>query len=267
MSLPKTLHVTPHVLVEQTDAILKLTMNRPEKKNALTQDMYGALADAIEGAQGDTSVRVIYLTGTADSFTAGNDLADFAGAKPQDTGGNAVPNVTRYLQAILASEKPLVAAVNGLAVGVGVTMLLHCDLVYAARSATFQTPFVNLALVPEAGSSLLLPALIGNQKAADMFLLGTKIRAEEADTMGLVAGVFDDSALQDEAWSRAQALAAKAPSAVMLTKSLMRKNRDLVGAQMREEGGHFAAQLQTPEFAEAAAAFAERRAPDFSKIA
>ncbi len=255
-----------HIQVHKDAGVLTLTMNRPEKKNALTQDMYAALADNVVAAQSDPEVRVVLLTGTGDSFTAGNDMGDFAGSGDETRGENELPPVGRYLQAILNAEKPIVAAVNGLAIGVGVTMLLHCDLVYASPNATFQTPFVNLGLVPEAGSSLLLPKLIGTQKANDMFLLGTKVSADEAEKMGLVCSLFDEEALLDEASSRAKALAAKAPNAVKLTKQLVRQDHENVAQQMADESVHFSAQLKTAEFAEAAMAFAERRAPDFSKI-
>lgn len=253
-----------NIIVSQDEGVLTLTMNRPNKKNALTQEMYAALADNVEAAQTDASIRVVVITGTADSFTAGNDLSDFAANG--DGGDNELPPVARFLRAILEAEKPLIAAVNGLAVGVGVTMLLHCDLVYASPNASFKMPFVDLGLVPEAGSSLLLPRLIGNQKANDLFLLGSKIDAAEAERFGLIANVFDADDLLDEVGNRARALAAKAPNAVQLTKALVRKDRDLVAAQMAAESVHFSAQLQTPEFAEAAMAFAERRAPDFSKL-
>lgn len=251
--------------VARKAGVLTLTMNRPKKKNALTQDMYAALADNIVAAQDDPDIRVIVLTGTADAFTSGNDLSDFSGGG-DDRGANEIPPVGRFLQSILAAEKPLMAAVNGLAVGVGVTMLLHCDLVYASPNATFQTPFVNLGLVPEAGSSLLLPRLVGTQKANDLLLLGTKIGAEEAEKMGLIAGIFDGENLLVEVMERATALAAKAPTAVRLTKSLIRNDRDSIADQMKAESTHFSSQLKTAEFAEAVAAFAERRAPDFSNL-
>jgi len=255
-----------NITVTRNAGVLTLTMNRPEKKNALTQDMYAALADNVVAAQSDPDIRVVVLTGTADAFTAGNDLGDFAGGTRDNSGDNDLPPVGRYLRAILEAEKPLMAAVNGLAVGVGVTMLLHCDLVYASPNATFKMPFVDLGLVPEAGSSLLLPRLVGLQKASELFLLGTKIDATEAEQIGLIAGVFEADCLAEEVGKRAQALAAKAPNSVRLTKELVRKDRDVVAEQMAAESVHFTAQLQTPEFAEAAMAFAERRAPDFSKL-
>ncbi|MBG51486.1 MAG: enoyl-CoA hydratase [Rhodobiaceae bacterium] len=256
-----------HIDVNRTDGVLTLTMNRPAKKNALTQEMYAALADNVVAAQSDPDIRVVVLTGTADSFTAGNDLADFAGGPGKaKRGENEIPPVGRFLQAILQAEKPLLAAVNGLAVGVGVTMLLHCDLVYASPNATFQTPFVNLGLVPEAGSSLLMPRLVGQQKANELLLLGKKIDAAEAERIGLIAGVLDADTLQHDVAQVAATLAARAPNAVKLTKSLVKHERDDVAQQMADESVHFSAQLQTAEFAEAASAFAERRPADFSKL-
>ncbi|MEQ9519882.1 MAG: enoyl-CoA hydratase [Parvibaculum sp.] len=255
-----------HILVDRTGSVLTLTMNRPEKKNALTQEMYATLADNVVAAQSDPDIRVVVLSGTADSFTAGNDLGDFAGGSAKDRQENELPPVGRFLRAILEAEKPLVAAVNGLAVGVGVTMLLHCDLVYASPNATFKTPFVDLGLVPEAGSSLLMPRLIGQQRANELLLLGKKIDATEAERIGLIAGVISAEALREEVAQIAATLAARAPNAMKLTKSLIKHERDNVAQQMADESVHFSAQLQTAEFAEAAMAFAERRPADFSKL-
>lgn len=242
--------------------VLSIIMNRPDKKNALTHAMYAAMADALEQAERDAAIRVALITGAGDAFTAGNDLGDFMSAPPQ---GADAP-VFRFLRAIASASKPVIAAVNGLAVGVGTTMLLHCDLVYAARSATFTAPFVNLALVPEAASSLLLPQRIGHAKAAELFLLGAKLDAAGAEAAGLVAAVFDDAALLAEATSRAKALAAKAPNAVRLTKALMKRQPEPVAERMAEEARHFGAQLTSPEVREAITAFMQKRAPDFSSF-
>lgn len=261
--------MTEHVIVTLDKGVQTLTLNRPDKKNALTPEMYGALADGIERAERDPAIRVTLITATGDAFTAGNDLGDFAkaGQTPVDDEPAEKPHVTRFLENIAAAEKPLVAAVNGLAVGVGVTMLLHCDLVYAGASATFQMPFVNLGLVPEAGSTLLLPRLIGMQKAGDLLFTGKKIGAEKAEALGLVAEVFPDNALSGEAAARAQALAAKAPNAVKITKALLKgKDRELVAAQVRAEARHFGTQLRSAEVKEAISAFFEKRPADFSKV-
>lgn len=261
--------MTDHVLVTLENGVQTLTLNRPEKKNALTPEMYGALADGIERAERDPKILVTLITAAGDAFTAGNDLGDFAkaGATPADDKPATKPHVTRFLENIAEAEKPIVAAVNGLAVGVGVTMLLHCDLVYAGASATFQMPFVNLGLVPEAGSTFLLQRLIGIQKAADLFLTGKKIGAEKAEALGLVAEVFPDNALPGEALARAQALAAKAPNAVRITKALLKgKDRARVAEAREAEAKHFGAQLRSAEVKEAISAFFEKRAPDFSKL-
>lgn len=252
---------TTPVTITLEAGVLSIVMNRPEKKNALTHAMYAAMADALDRAESDAAIRVSLITGSGDAFTAGNDLGDFMSAAPQ--GGDAP--VFRFLRAISSARKPVVAAVNGLAVGVGTTMLLHCDLVYAARSATFTAPFVNLALVPEAASSLLLPQRIGHAKAAELFLLGAKLDAAQAEAAGLVAAVFDDATLLTEATTRAKALAAKAPNAVRMTKELMKRQPEPVDARMAEEARYFGAQLASPEVREAITAFMQKRAPDFSK--
>jgi len=235
-------------------------MNRPQKKNALTHAMYAAMADALLGAAGSNSVRVVVITGAVDAFTAGNDLGDFLNPAP---GGGESP-VLRFLGALSTAEKPVIAAVNGLAVGIGTTMLLHCDLVYAARSATFSAPFVNLALVPEAASSLLLPRRIGHAKAAEQFLLGGRMDAEQAEANGLVTAVFADDRLPAEVAERARALAAKAPSAVRATKALMKRGEEPVAERMRAESAQFALQLQSADLREAVQAFREKRPPRFS---
>lgn len=261
--------MTDHVLAATDKGVQTLTLNRPDKKNALTAAMYGALADGLERAERDASIRVTLIRANGDAFTAGNDLADFAaaGATPVDRQPDEKPHVTRFLENLATAEKPLIAAVNGLAVGVGVTMLLHCDLVYAGEAATFQMPFVNLGLVPEAGSTLLLPRLVGMQKAADLFLTGKKIDAARAEALGLIAEVFPDASLQAEALARAEALAAKAPNAVRLTKALLRgEDRGAVLARQKKEGADFANQLRSAEVKEAISAFFEKRAPDFSKL-
>jgi enoyl-CoA hydratase/carnithine racemase len=254
--------MTEHVVTAVADGILSIRLNRPEKKNALTVAMYAGLADALERADADGSVRVVTLTGTADSFTSGNDISDFMQQRP--TSGETP--VLRFLRVVSTTKKPLIAAVNGLAVGVGVTMLLHCDLAYAADTATFQLPFVNLGLVPEAASTLLLPRLVGHQRACELLLLGEKFDAATARELGLITAVYPVAALADAVQDRAQLLASKPPSAVRLTKALLRSESTGVAARMVEESRHFAGQLQSPETREAFAAFMERRKPDFSKV-
>lgn len=262
--------MTEQVLVALEQGVQILTLNRPSKKNALTEEMYGALADGLERADRDPAIRVTLITATSGAFTAGNDMGDFAkaGSTPVENTAAEPSHVARFIQGLREVEKPIVAAVNGLSVGIGVTMLLHCDLVYAAASATFQMPFVKLGLVPEAGSTLLLPRLIGLQKAADLFLTSKKIDARTAEALGLVAEVFADHALPAEALARAQALAAQPPNAVKIVKALLRRgDRDHVAAQADAENIHFASQLRTAEVKEAVSAFLEKRPADFSKVA
>ncbi len=254
-----------HISVNRDEAVMRIAFNRPEKKNAITAVMYAALADALEEAERDDAVRAVLFEAAGDMFTAGNDIGDFmsGGASPADP--HQTPPVMRFLFALAKAEKPLIAAVQGGAVGVGVTMLFHCDLVYASKNATFHTPFVDLALVPEAASSLLLPQIAGHQRAAEMLLAGKKIDAARARELGFVNEVVAHEATGDAGLTAAREIAAKAPAAVRLTKNLMRGDRDLIVARMKEEGAHFAAQLSSAEFREAGAAFMQKRKPDFSK--
>ncbi len=261
-----------HVLTTSQESILQIQLNRPEKKNALTLAMYTAIAEAISQAEADDTIRVTLITGTGDAFTSGNDITDFiqAPSSPplgETEGGPGGSPVFHFMRAITQAQKPLVAAVNGLAIGIGTTMLLHCDLVYAAASARFRLPFVNLALVPEAGSSLLLPRMLGHQRAAELLMLGDFFDAQKAYEFGLVNAVYEDKKLLDMAWQKAQQLAAQPPAALRLTKSLLKRGSSAaVQEAMTEELKHFQTQLQSPEAMEALQAFMERRKPDFSKF-
>lgn len=248
---------------ELSDGILTLTMNRADKKNALNRGMYQGLADGLRAADSDSSVRVILITGSGDSFTSGNDLADFMGT-PQV--GESSP-VIQFLLAISECQKPLVGAVNGLAVGVGVTMLLHCDLVYAAKSATFQMPFVNLGLCPEAGSSLLLPGIMGHQRAAELLLLGEVFSAEKGHQVGIITEVVNDEDLMVIARKKALQIASQPAAAVRLAKSLLKRDyAPRLRQTIFDEGEQFMKRLKSPEAAEALTAFMERRKPDFTKF-
>jgi enoyl-CoA hydratase/carnithine racemase len=256
--------VTDHVLVERSEKLLVLTLNRPDKKNALTRAMYKTLATEISNADDDPDVRCILIMANGDMFTAGNDLADFAAignaaAAPKPEDGNP------FLPALAKSRTPIVAAVNGRAVGVGVTMLLHCDMVYLAEDAFLITPFVNLAVVPEAASSLLMPLRIGHARAFEMFVLGEPVNAQKAVAWGIANRAVPPSELHRTARATAMAIASRAPAAVSATKSLMRDAASLL-EQMSDENGVFTRQLKSPEFKEAFAAFSERRPPDFSKF-
>jgi enoyl-CoA hydratase/carnithine racemase len=256
--------MTEHIKIEKSDGILSLTMARPDKKNALTNAMYGALADAIEGAETDPSVRVLLIRGEGDMFTAGNDVGEFAAIAAGAVQGER--HVSRFLQALARSSRPLVAAVQGRAVGVGTTMLLHCDLVVLAENALLSTPFVSLALVPEAASSLLMPLRIGYARAYEMFALGEAVDARSAFAWGLANRVVPLDKLDAEARALALRLAKQPAGAVSTTKRLMR-NPELLMAQIKAESEQFAARLQTAEAREAFTAFAERRPPDFLKFA
>lgn len=248
------------ILTTPADGILTITFNRPDKKNALTSAMYASLADALEKADTDSDVRVILFTGNGGAFTAGNDLQDFLNNPPA---GEETP-VFRFLRAISTISKPMIAAVSGVAVGVGTTMLLHCDLVYAAENAKFSLPFVNLALVPEAASSLLLPRMIGHHRASELLLLGEPFTAATAKEYGIVNAVHAEDRLLDEAMQVARKIAAKPPTAVRLTKQLLRQSKGDVAGQMAAEGVHFRAQLKSAEAREAMTAFFEKRPPKFS---
>lgn len=255
--------MTDHVKTELDGGILTVTLARADKKNALTDAMYGALADALDRAESDAAVRVVLLQGDGDSFTAGNDLADFAA---QSTGSfKGEKQVFRFLRALAKASRPIVAAVQGNAVGVGTTMLLHCDLVYLADTARLMTPFVNLALVPEAASSLLLPARVGHARAYAMFALGEPVDGASAVNIGLANAVVPAAELRARARAAAEALAKRPLGALAHTKALMR-DRETIAEQMNREGVIFQERLKTAEAREAFTAFAERRQPDFSKV-
>jgi len=256
--------MTEHIKIANDGGILSLTMARPDKKNALTNAMYGALADAIEAAETDPAVRVVLIRGEGDMFTAGNDVGEFAAIAAGNVQGER--HVSRFLQSLARSSRPLVAAVQGRAVGIGTTMLLHCDLVVLADDALLSTPFVSLALVPEAASSLLMPLRIGYARAYEMFALGEAVDASSALAWGLANRVVPMDKLDSEARALAGRLAKQPAGAVSTTKRLMR-NPEVLMAQILAESEQFAARLNTVEAREAFTAFAERRPPDFLKLA
>jgi enoyl-CoA hydratase/carnithine racemase len=236
--------MSEHIRLERRDAILHIELNRPEKKNALTVEMYEALADAVAGAGEDPDVRALLISGAGDIFTGGNDLRDFLDRPPLDEGSP----VQRFLGAMMECPQPILAAVHGLAVGIGTTMLLHCDLIYAARGASFHMPFVALGLVPEAGSSLLLPARVGYARAAELLLLGEPASADEALDMGLISRVVPEGELMDRAWASARRLADLPPEALRATKSLMRAaDRRSLPDHMRRESALFLERLRSDE--------------------
>lgn len=249
--------------VRAADGVLHLRMQRPERKNALTFAMYEALTEGLTRAAGDAAIRVVTIAGTGGVFSSGNDLQDFMKQPRADEDSP----VFRFLRALVALDKPLVAAVEGPAVGIGTTMLLHCDLVYAADSARFQLPFTQLALVPEAASSFLLPRMLGHQRAAELLLLGEPFDAARALELGIVNAVLPADALHAHVEERVQRLVALPAAALRATKRLLRAPRaDDVIAHMQAEGEIFRERLGSPEFREAATAFMEKRRPDFSRF-
>jgi enoyl-CoA hydratase/carnithine racemase len=248
--------MSENIQVESRGAILHIEIRRPEKKNALTVEMYAALGEALARAEAEDSVRVVMITGAGDAFTAGNDLRDFLERPPAtDRSPTHV-----FLERLIRSTKPIVAAVHGLAVGIGTTLLLHCDLVYAGRGARFHLPFVHLGLVPEAGSSLALVQRAGYARAAELLLLSEPATADEALAMGIVSRVFDDDRVMEEAWARADRLASLPPESVRATKALMRRgsNRGLE-EQMAEEFRLFGERLRSPEAREVMQKFFQNR--------
>jgi enoyl-CoA hydratase/carnithine racemase len=250
------------VLVTQAGSVLEVLFNRPEKKNALTTAMYTAVADAFRRADEDASIRVVLLSGAGDTFTSGNDIKDFQNRSATNESTPASP----FLVALSSLATPLVAAVNGAAIGVGTTMLAHADLVIAARSARFVMPFTSLGLVPEAASSLLFPRLVGHQRASALLLLGEALDAETAHDWGFVNQVVADEDLMATARGIAARLAALPPVAMRQTKNLIKNGRDDVPGRIAEELVLFNERLTSPEAAEAFAAFVEKRQPDFSKF-
>ncbi len=252
-----------HVLTHHENGVTTLTLNRLESKNALTAAMYASLADALERAATDPAQRAVLIQGHAQVFTAGNDIGDFLNNPPQS---EDTP-VHRFLRAIAGFPKPIVAAVCGPCVGVGTTMLLHCDLVYAGDNAMFALPFVNLGLCPEAASSLLLPALMGHQRAAQALLLGDPFTAEAALEVGMVNSVLPPTEVNAYAQQQAQRLAQKPSEALVQSKRLMKLPRQAeVKAAMQAEGEIFSKLLVAPAAKEAFAAFIEKRKPDFSTV-
>jgi enoyl-CoA hydratase/carnithine racemase len=248
--------MTDHVLVSQTGGVCELRLNRPEKRNAITIDMYDTLWDALVRAEGDDAVRVILLSGAGASFSAGNDLGDFLNAPPAGEDRGSV----RFVRLLPKIRKVLIAAVHGSTVGIGVTLLLHCDLVVAARNARLSMPFVKLGLVPEAASSLLLPRLVGHQRAAELLLLGTPIDSARAFNIGLVNRVVEDDVLHEEARALAQTVAEQPAGALRATKQLLRSETGLT-ARIEEELQAFQERLGSAEFKSAAQAFFSKGRP------
>ncbi|KJK00217.1 enoyl-CoA hydratase [Ralstonia sp. L16] len=251
------------IRTETADGVLTLTFDRLDRKNAITAAMYQTLADALVAAETDPAIRVIVLAGHESVFTAGNDLEDFMKNPPKD---ESAP-VHQFLKAISRATKPLIASVSGAAVGVGTTMLLHCDLVYASETAKLSMPFAQLGLCPEAASSLLLPQLAGYHRAADKLLFGEPFDANEARELGLVNRVLPAGELDAFVRTQARKLTLLPPASLRATKRLMKEGATpQIAERMSVEGKQFGEMLRAPEAREAFTAFFEKRRPDFSKF-
>jgi enoyl-CoA hydratase/carnithine racemase len=251
------------ILKHAEAGVMTLSLNRLERKNSITSAMYAALADGLAEAKSDASIRVVVIQGHETVFCAGNDIGDFLNGPPSD----ADSPVALFLRGIATFPKPLLAAVCGPAVGIGTTMLLHCDLVYAGDNAAFSVPFVNLGLCPEAASSLLIPRMLGYHRAAEALLLGEPFMAEAALEVGLVNRVLPPTEANGYAQAQARKLAAKPITALVETKRLMKQGQeDGVLRQIAEEGATFGRMLREPAAREAFTAFMEKRKPDFSKV-
>ncbi|UVK38830.1 enoyl-CoA hydratase [Mesorhizobium sp. AR10] len=251
------------IITERAEGVLRVELNRPAKKNALTSSMYTRLADIFNDAAKDDDVRAVLWHGAGDAFSAGNDIQDFLGNPP---GAGESPQ-SRLMHALADFDKPLVAAVRGAAVGSGTTVLLHCDFVYAGESARFQMPFINLAVVPEFGSSYAVPATIGHIRAAELILLGSPFDARRAEELGLVTQIVADENLLPVATETARKLAAKPADALQASKRLLKRSfREQLRAAMQAENEAFSVQVRSDEAKEALTAFLEKRPPDFTKI-
>nr|WP_315215664.1 enoyl-CoA hydratase [uncultured Duganella sp.] len=255
------------ILSSKENGVLTLEFNRPERKNAITAAMYQSMADAINEAEQDTAVRAILIVGKPEIFTAGNDLEDFMKTAPS-TGAIEDRSVYKFMMALTGTTKPVVAAVAGAAVGIGTTLLMHCDLVYAADTAKFSMPFSQLGLCPEFASSVLLPQIAGYPRAAEKLMLGEAFLAQEALEMGLVSRVLPAAELLAFAQGQAAKLVALPASSIRATKQLMKASRNaLVSETITAENKLFSAMLTAPEAKEAFTAFFQKRKPDFSQFA
>jgi enoyl-CoA hydratase/carnithine racemase len=247
---------TSDIIVHRSDTTLRIEIARPAKRNALTAAMYAAMADAMAGAEHDDAIRAVIFSGAGQDFCAGNDLTDFVGDPPS---GPDAP-VFRFIRALAQARKVLIAAVQGRAIGIGTTMLLHCDFVLGEAGTLLQMPFVDLALVPEAGSSLLLPNLLGQRRAAELLLLGERISATQAVEFGLINRIVPDGQALAEAEALAARLAAKPAGALLATKALMKSPTRDLEARIGEENTAFHARLRSAELRQAVANFYQARA-------
>jgi len=248
--------VTEHIEVERRGPVQIIRMNRPDKKNALTRAMYQAMSQALLDGDADPDVRVHVFLGVPGAFSAGNDLNDFMAIA---TGGDAGLEVWNFLAALAGSQKPIVSGVDGIAVGIGTTLNLHCDLTFATPRTIFRTPFVDLGLVPEAGSSLLVPSVVGRQQAFALLGLGEGFPAEKALAAGLIYGVVVEDELEAAVMQAAETVASKPPEALRIARDLMLGDRDALMERIQEEGEHFQQRLKSDEARQALMAFMTRK--------
>ncbi|MFZ6721421.1 enoyl-CoA hydratase [Undibacterium sp. Ji49W] len=255
------------ILTHKENGILTINFNRPEKKNAITQAMYQAMADALRDAETDVTVRAILITGKPEIFTAGNDLEDFMKNSGSIASPDNLPPVYQFMQALNELGKPVIAAVSGAAVGIGTTLLMHCDMIYLADNARLSMPFTQLGLCPEFASSMVFQQIVGYQRAAEKLMLGEAFSAQEAFEMGFVNKVLPLEELLPYAQQQAAKLVALPAASIRVTKRLMKGNQPAaISAKMLEENKHFAAMLSGPEAKEAFMAFFQKRKPDFSQF-
>jgi enoyl-CoA hydratase/carnithine racemase len=252
------------ILVSNSDGVQVIRMTRPAKKNALTSTMYAAMTEALVAGDAAPDVAVHLFAGSSGVFCAGNDINDFLKHSSKD--GGLGDQVVNFIRALPTTRKPMIAAVDGLAIGVGTTMLLHCDLVYASPAASFRTPFLDLGILPEAGSSLLMPRRMGHVRAFEMLALGATYSAEQAREAGLINAVVTADRLEAAALDAGRRLATKPPEALALARKLMRGDPTEVMARIDAEITEFARRLASPEAKEAFQAFLEKRPPDFKKL-
>lgn len=248
--------MSEHVVVERRGAVQAIRMNRPDKKNAITRAMYATMAAALSDGDADPQVRVHVVLGVPGAFSSGNDLTDFLAVAQGGEGGTEVWD---FLLALAGSQKPIVSGADGIAVGIGTTIHLHCDLTFATPRTAFHTPFVDLGLVPEAGSSLLAPALLGRQRAFALLALGEPLPAEQALAAGMIHRVVAEAELEAEVFKAAEAVAAKPPEALKIARDLMRGDRQPLIDRIRQEGAHFRERLKSDEARNAFMAFMARK--------
>ena len=261
--------MSDYIKIHSQDSILKIGFNRPDKKNALNSEMYYAVRDALVSASEDSSVRVIVLYGEGGDFTSGNDVKDFlafATTKISEENGSEFP-AKEFLDVLIPYNKPVIAAVDGVAVGIGATLTQHCDLVYASKEAKFHMPFVNLGLNPEAGTSFVLPKLVGYHNAAEILLSGDMFTSQRAHEMGFINGVVEQSELMDFVMNKAKNISELAPTPVRLAKKMMKEHFiDQLIEVNQAEFNSFVNRMKSPEALEAMQAFMQKRKPDFSQF-